>query len=212
MRAPFLFKFEPMSLIYILDLVGTFVFAISGLRLAAKKDMDLFGAAVIAFVTAVGGGTTRDLLLGNTPVSWMQDIAYPIAILAALPFTLLFKKYIVNLKRTFFIFDTIGIALFTISGMQKGLMFDLHPSLAMVMGMVSATVGGVIRDILCNEIPLIFRKEIYATACLVGALVYYLLDSYSTINNDVSYLITVAVIIAIRVLSIKFHWSLPKMK
>lgn len=201
-----------MSLIYILDLVGTFVFAISGLRLAAKKDMDLFGAAVIAFVTAVGGGTTRDLLLGNTPVSWMQDIAYPIAILAALPFTLLFKKYIVNLKRTFFIFDTIGIALFTISGMQKGLMFDLHPSLAMVMGMVSATVGGVIRDILCNEIPLIFRKEIYATACLVGALVYYLLDSYSTINNDVSYLITVAVIIAIRVLSIKFHWSLPKMK
>ena len=207
-----MFKFSSMSLIYVLDLIGTFVFAISGLRLAAKKDMDLFGAVVIAFVTAVGGGTTRDVLLGNTPVSWMQDIAYPIAILAALPFTLLFKKYIVNLKRTFFIFDTIGIALFTISGMQKGLMFDLHPSLAMVMGMVSATVGGVIRDILCNEIPLIFRKEIYATACLVGALVYYLFDAYSTVNNDVSYLITVAVIIAIRVFSIKFHWSLPKMK
>lgn len=105
-----MFKLSKMSLIYILDLIGTFVFAISGLRLAAKKDMDLFGAVVIAFVTAVGGGTTRDVLLGNTPVSWMQDIAYPIAILAALPFTLLFKKYIVNLKRTFFIFDTIGIA------------------------------------------------------------------------------------------------------
>ncbi|MEM9858160.1 MAG: trimeric intracellular cation channel family protein [Bacteroidota bacterium] len=201
-----------MSLIYALDLLGTFVFAISGLRLAAKKDMDLFGAVVVAFVTAVGGGTTRDMLIGNTPVSWMQDIAYPIAILAALPFTLLFKKYIVNLKRTFFIFDTIGIALFTISGMQKGLMFDLHPSLAMVMGMVSATVGGVIRDILCNEIPLIFRKEIYATACLLGALVYYLLDAYSNLPNDWSYIITVIVIIAVRILSIKFRWSLPKMR
>ncbi|MEM6524252.1 MAG: trimeric intracellular cation channel family protein [Bacteroidota bacterium] len=201
-----------MSLIYVLDLIGTFVFAISGLRLAAKKDMDLFGAVVVAFVTAVGGGTTRDILIGNTPVSWMQDIAYPIAILAALPFTLIFKKYIVNLKRTFFIFDTMGIALFTISGMQKGLVFDLHPSLAMVMGMVSATVGGVIRDILCNEIPLIFRKEIYATACLLGALVYYLLDAYSTLANDLSYILTVAVIIAVRILSIKFHWSLPKMK
>ncbi|MEM6359477.1 MAG: trimeric intracellular cation channel family protein [Bacteroidota bacterium] len=201
-----------MSLIYTLDLIGTFVFAISGLRLAAKKEMDLFGATVVAFVTAVGGGTTRDILIGSTPVSWMQDIAYPIAILAALPFTLVFKKYIVNLKRTFFIFDTIGIALFTISGMQKGLMFDLHPSLAMVMGMVSATVGGVIRDILCNEIPLIFRKEIYATACLLGALVYYLLDAYSSLNSNYSYLITVSVIISIRILSIKFHWSLPKMK
>ncbi|MEM1406054.1 MAG: trimeric intracellular cation channel family protein [Bacteroidota bacterium] len=201
-----------MSLIYTLDLIGTFVFAISGLRLAAKKEMDLFGATVVAFVTAVGGGTTRDILIGSTPVSWMQDIAYPIAILAALPFTLVFKKYIVNLKRTFFIFDTIGIALFTISGMQKGLMFDLHPSLAMVMGMVSATVGGVIRDILCNEIPLIFRKEIYATACLSGALVYYLLDAYSSLNSNYTYLITVSVIISIRILSIKFHWSLPKMK
>lgn len=201
-----------MSLIYTLDLIGTFVFAISGLRLAAKKEMDLFGATVVAFVTAVGGGTTRDILIGSTPVSWMQDIAYPIAILAALPFTLVFKKYIVNLKRTFFIFDTIGIALFTISGMQKGLMFDLHPSLAMVMGMVSATVGGVIRDILCNEIPLIFRKEIYATACLSGALVYYLLGAYSSLNSNYTYLITVSVIISIRILSIKFHWSLPKMK
>ncbi|MEM7108039.1 MAG: trimeric intracellular cation channel family protein [Bacteroidota bacterium] len=201
-----------MTLIYVLDLVGTFVFAISGLRLAAKKDMDLFGAAVVAFVTAVGGGTTRDILIGNTPVSWMQDIAYPIAILAALPFTLIFKKYIVNLKRTFFIFDTIGIALFTISGMQKGLVFDLHPSLAMVMGMVSATVGGVLRDILCNEIPLIFRKEIYATACLFGAFVYYLLDAYSSLANDLSYMITVIVIITVRMLSIKFRWSLPKMR
>lgn len=201
-----------MSLLYILDLIGTFVFAISGLRLAAKKDMDLFGAAVVAFVTAVGGGTTRDVLLGSHPVAWMNDINYPIAILASLPFTWLFRKYIVNLKRTFFIFDTIGIALFTISGMQKGLAFDLHPALAMVMGMVSATVGGVIRDILCNEIPLIFRKEIYATACLLGAVVYYCLDLYTALSENIIYLVTTAVIITIRIVSIRFKLSLPKMK
>ena len=201
-----------MSLLYILDLIGTFVFAISGLRLAAKKDMDLFGATVIGFVTAVGGGTTRDLLLGSNPVTWMNDVNYPVAILAALPFTILFKKYIVNLKRTFFIFDTIGIALFTISGMQKALTYDLHPGLAMLMGMVSATVGGVIRDILCNEIPLIFRREIYAMACFLGALVYYLLDRYTVIGQDIIYLLTTALIIIVRVVSIKYNLSLPKMK
>ncbi|MEL7001604.1 MAG: trimeric intracellular cation channel family protein [Bacteroidota bacterium] len=201
-----------MSVLYALDLLGTFVFATSGLRLAAKKDMDLFGAIVIAFVTAVGGGSLRDVLLGNTPVSWMKDINYAIAILLALPFTLIFRKYVIKMKRTFFIFDTIGIALFTISGMQKGLSFDLHPGLAMAMGVVSATVGGVIRDFLCNEIPLIFRKEIYATACFVGALTYYLLDLYTPLNQDVNFIVTTSMIITIRVLSIKFKWALPKMK
>ncbi len=201
-----------MSLLYILDMLGTFVFAISGLRLAAKKDMDLFGATAIASVTAVGGGSLRDVLLGSTPVSWMLDINYTIAILAALPFTLIFKKYIITLKRTFFIFDTIGIALFTISGMQKGLAFDLHPGLAMAMGVVSATVGGVIRDFLCNEIPLIFRKEIYAMACFAGALTYYLLETYSGLNQNLTYVITTLLIIVIRVLSIKFKWALPKMR
>lgn len=201
-----------MSLLYALDLLGTFVFAISGLRLAAKKDMDLFGATAIAAVTAVGGGSLRDVLLGNTPVSWMQDINYGIAILVALPFSLIFKKHIITLKRTFFIFDTIGIALFSISGMQKGLAFDLHPVLAMSMGVVSATVGGVIRDFLCNEIPLIFRKEIYATACFAGALTYYLLQAYTTLDSNWIYIITTLLIIAIRVASIKFKWALPKMR
>lgn len=200
-----------MNLLYALDLIGTFVFAISGLRLAAKKDMDLFGAAVIAFVTAVGGGTTRDVLLGATPVAWINNIDYPIAIILAVPFTLLFKKYIVNLKRTFFIFDSIGIALFTISGMQKALDFGLNPGMAMVMGMVSAVVGGVIRDILCNEIPLIFRKEIYATPCLLGAFAFYIFSELG-LNLDVNYIITTSIILIIRVVAIKYNLSMPKMK
>jgi len=200
-----------MDLLYSLDLIGTFVFAISGLRIAAKKDMDLFGATVIGFVTAVGGGTTRDVLLGSYPVAWIQDSYYPLAIILAVPFTLIFRKYIVNLKRTFFIFDTIGIALFTISGMQKALDLGLNPALAMVMGMVSAVVGGVIRDTLCNEIPLIFRKEIYATACLGGAVVFFSL-SQTAIAPNINYIITTLVIVVIRVVAIKYNLSMPKMK
>lgn len=201
-----------MSLLYTLDIIGTFVFAISGIRLAAKKKMDLFGALVIGFVTAVGGGTTRDVLLGSYPVAWVQDINLPLTIALAVPFTLIFRKYIVNLKRTFFVFDTIGIALFTISGMQKALSIGIHPALAIVMGMVSAVMGGVIRDILCNEIPLIFRKEIYATACLAGGFVFFLLDYYTPLTENIIYLITTIVIIVIRVVSIKYDLSMPKMK
>lgn len=201
-----------MSLLYALDIIGTFVFAISGIRLAAKKKMDLFGAMVIGFVTAVGGGTTRDVLLGSYPVAWVQDINLPLTIALAMPFTFIFRKYIVNLKRTFFVFDTIGIALFTISGMQKALSTGIHPALAIVMGMVSAVMGGVIRDILCNEIPLIFRKEIYATACLAGGLVFFLLDYYTSLPESIVYLITTIVIIVIRVVSIKYDLSMPKMK
>ncbi len=200
-----------MNLLYALDLIGTFVFAISGLRLAAKKQMDLFGAAAIAFVTAVGGGTTRDVILGATPVAWIQNIHYPIAIILAVPFTLIFRKYVITLKRTFFIFDSIGIALFTISGMQKALDFGLNPAMAMVMGMVSAVVGGVIRDILCNEIPLIFRKEIYATPCLLGALLFFQLSNWG-LNQDLNYIITTSFILSIRVVAIKFNLSMPRMK
>ncbi|MDX1629282.1 MAG: trimeric intracellular cation channel family protein [Fulvivirga sp.] len=200
-----------MDLLYALDLIGTFVFAISGLRLAAKKEMDLFGASVIGFVTAVGGGTTRDVLLGSYPVAWIQDTNYPLAILLAVPFTLLFRKYIVNLKRTFFVFDTIGIALFTISGMQKALDMGVHPVLSIVMGMVSAVVGGVIRDTLSNEIPLIFRKEIYATACLAGGIVFYALSQW-TLGPNINYIITILVIVIIRVIAIRYNLSMPKMK
>ncbi len=200
-----------MNLIYLLDLLGTFVFAISGLRLAAKKDMDLFGATVIACATAVGGGTTRDLLLGATPVAWITNIHYLIAITLAVPVTFLFHQYIVKLKRTIFLFDSLGIALFTIIGTEKALNYGLNPAMAIVLGMVSAVVGGVIRDILCNEIPLIFRKEIYATACLLGALFFYAFTVWG-LEKDINYLLTTTIIFTIRVVSIKLKLSIPKMK
>ncbi|MFN1835620.1 trimeric intracellular cation channel family protein [Balneola sp. MJW-20] len=200
-----------MDLIYILDLTGTFVFAISGIRMAARNDMDIFGASVIGFVTAIGGGTVRDLLLDNHPITWMSDMSYPIVILAALPFTYLAGKKLDNFTNTLFIFDTIGIALFTMTGMEKALSFGFNPFIAGTMGMISAVVGGVIRDILCREIPLIFRKEIYATACLTGAVVFYL-GIYSGLPENLNYLLTTAVIIIIRTVAIRKNLSLPKMK
>lgn len=196
------------QLIYSLDLIGTFVFAISGTLTAMNKKFDIFGAAVIAFVTAVGGGTIRDLLIGSQPVGWMLDLNYLIVIAAAVPTSFFFKMYIQKLRRTMFLFDTIGIGLFTILGLQKTLDFDLVPVVALMMGIVSAVFGGVVRDILCNEVPLIFRKEIYATACLAGGLLYLGLQ-YLGLAYHLSIWITVFFIIILRILAIKKHWSLP---
>jgi uncharacterized membrane protein YeiH len=179
--------------------------------MAAKKDLDIFGAAVIGFATAVGGGTIRDILLDSHPITWIADITYPIVILSAIPFTFLIRKRINDINKSLFLFDTIGIALFTISGMEKALEFGLNPFIAGIMGMTSAVVGGIIRDILCREVPLIFRKEIYATACLMGALVFYI-GIYFEIATTLNYLITTGVVIGIRIAAIKLDLSLPKMK
>ncbi len=200
-----------MDFIRILDLLGTFVFAISGIRMAAKKDLDLFGAAVIGFATAIGGGTTRDILLGIQPVTWMSDLTYPFVILSAIPFTYLIRNRLNDIHKPLFLFDTIGIALFTISGMEVALSLKVHPFIAGIMGMTTAVVGGIIRDVLCREVPLIFRKEIYATACLAGALVFYT-GMILGLPSPVNYLITIVIIVGIRLGAIHFDLQLPKMK
>lgn len=155
-----------MTWIYIFDLTGTFVFAISGVLIALSKKFDVVGSIIIGIVTAVGGGTIRDLLIGETPVSWLQDLNYLYVILAAVLISYLFKRQISSLSKGMFLFDTMGIGLFTIMGLQKTLDVGLSIPIAVMMGIVSAVFGGVIRDVLTNEIPLIFRKEIYATAWL----------------------------------------------
>lgn len=200
-----------MDIIYLLDLIGTFVFAISGIRIAARADMDVFGASVVGFATAIGGGTVRDLLLANHPITWMADMTYPLVILAAVPFTFLMGKRLDNFSKTIFTFDTIGIALFTIIGMEKALSFGLNPFMAGIMGMISAVFGGITRDVLCRDVPLIFQKEIYATACIAGAIIFYL-GLELNFPDNLNYLITTAVIITIRTVAIKWNLSLPKMR
>jgi len=200
-----------MNIYYILDLAGTFVFAISGIRLAAEKDMDIFGAIVIGVATAIGGGTIRDLLLGSTPVAWMQDAVYLYVIISAVILGLFFNRYIFELKNTLLVFDSIGLGIFTISGMQKALDFGLSTEYAIILGIITATGGGILRDILANEVPVILRKEIYATACFVGAILFLVLQKIG-LNNEICSLITVILILIIRTIAVKFNISFPKIK
>ena len=160
---------------FICDLLGTVAFAISGVLVAMDKKLDLFGVFIIAFVTAIGGGTLRDLLIGDTPVAWMREIAYSITIVGAVIFAILFQRRLKYLRRSLFLFDTLGIGLFTMVGIDKGLDEGLRPFFCIALGVITASFGGVLRDILCNEIPVVFRKEIYATACITGGILYFLL-------------------------------------
>lgn len=200
-----------MTILYGLDLLGTLVFAISGTLSAANKKLDLFGAYFTGFITAIGGGTLRDVILGNFPVGWISDINYLVVISTGVVLTFLFKKYIMTLKRTLFLFDTIGIGVFTIIGIEKSLSMGIHPFLSIIMGLFSAVMGGVIRDTLCNDIPLIFRKEIYATACLVGGVLFITLN-FLGVESSLNQFITIACIIVIRIICIRFKVSLPVLK
>ncbi len=193
---------------YTLDILGTIAFAISGVLVAFNKKMDLFGVLIIAFVTAVGGGTLRDLLIGNTPVSWMTDMTYTYVILGSAIFAIIFRSKINYLRTSLFLFDTIGIGLYTVVGIEKGLNAELHPIICIALGTITASFGGVIRDILCNEIPVIFRKEIYATACILGGLTYFLLNEFP-IKTDYVFVVSGLVVILVRLLAVKFKIALP---
>jgi len=196
-----------MDWIYVFNIVGVFVFAISGVLTAIDNDFDVVGSIVIGMVTAVGGGTLRDILIGETPVAWMKDVNYLLAILFAVLVSYLFKKYILKLRRGMFLFDTIGIGLFTILGMQKALEYGLETPFALLLGVISAVVGGIVRDILTNVVPLIFRREIYATACLVGGLVFLVLIRFSDFLY-INMAISMFVVFIIRYFSVKNNWSL----
>nr|WP_319493235.1 trimeric intracellular cation channel family protein [uncultured Desulfobacter sp.] len=202
-----------MTEVFILsfDYSGTFAFAVSGSLAAAEKKLDLFGAVFLGFVTAIGGGTMRDMMIGNTPVSWLHDPVYFYVIVAAVATTFLFTKTILSFAKALFFFDTIGISVFTVIGIQKGLHAGIHPPLAVMMGILTAVMGGIIRDVLCNEIPLIFHKEIYATACLAGG-VFFVLFVFINMPEPFTALISAGVIFTIRSLSVRKGWALPRFK
>lgn len=193
---------------YLLDFLGTMAFAISGVLTALNKKMDPFGVFVIAFVTAVGGGTLRDVLIGRTPVVWMRDLNYVYIIITGFFLALLFKRKLDKLRTSLFLFDTIGLGVFTLIGIERGIEIGLHPVICVALGTMTACFGGVIRDILCNEIPVIFRKEIYATICIIGGAIFFLLRELN-LAEDIISLATSGVIITIRLLAVKYRWSLP---
>lgn len=197
-----------MEITTVIDILGTIAFAISGALTAMRKKLDVFGILIIALVTSVGGGTLRDILIGKTPVGWMLNMTFVYVIFGATIVAILFRSYLKYVKRSLFLFDTIGIALYTIAGAQIATAVGLHPVVCVVLGTISACFGGVLRDILCNEIPVIFHKEIYATVCILGGSVYLLLVN-SGLPQLWAMLIAGSIIIIVRTLAVVKQWSLP---
>lgn len=196
-----------MKLILLIDILGTIAFAISGVLTALNKRLDPFGILIIAFVAAVGGGTLRDILI-DVPVAWMRNLTFVYVIFCSTIFAVIFRKRLNYIRRSLFLFDTIGIALYTIVGVEKGIAAGFHPIICVALGTMTACFGGVLRDILCNEIPIIFRKEIYATACILGAIAYFLLQ-YSPITENFIVIISGSIVIVVRLLAVYYKLSLP---
>lgn len=194
---------------FIIEVLGTIAFSMSGSFAAMQKRLDPFGVLIIAFITSVGGGTIRDLLLG-IPVFWMHDLWMCTLIFITSVFAMVFKSIEKNFKVTLFIFDSFGLGLFTIIGVQKGLNAELHPVICITLGTITGCFGGILRDILLNRIPLIFRKEIYATACIIGGTIFILLAKYTLLSYAFVQISTILLIVLIRTLAVKYHWKIPK--
>lgn len=192
----------------LIDILGTIAFTISGVLVAMNKKLDVFGVFIIAFVTAVGGGTLRDVLIGSTPVGWMKEPSYIVIILITVIISILFSNKLKHFRKSLFLFDTIGIGLYTMVGVEKGLNAGLMPIMCIALGTMTACFGGVIRDILCNEIPVIFRKEVYATICIAGGGIYFVIMQFP-VNSEIAYAVAIVSIIVMRLLAVKFKISLP---
>lgn len=191
-----------------LDLIGTFAFALSGIRWASGKNIDWFGAYVIGLVTAIGGGTTRDLLLDVTPF-WMEDARYLLTTGVALLAIITLKDRLFKWGNTLFLFDAIGLGLFTITGISKSIEAGLPIWACIMMGTITGSIGGVLRDIIINEVPLLFRKDLYAVACILGGIVYFVSYYFSVPFYE---LIAASTVIVIRIIAVKFHLQLPILK
>ena len=199
-----------MNFINFVDYAGTFAFAISGIRLASAKGFDWFGAYVVGLVTAIGGGTTRDILLDVTPF-WMQQPSYLIITGIALLCVIAFGRQLIRLNNTFFIFDAIGLGLFVVVGIERSIQAGFPFWVSIIMGMITGSVGGIMRDILINEVPLIFRKDIYALACVLGGIVFYVCSEFG-IPSEITQVLSATSVILMRIIAVRFHLGLPALK
>ncbi|QTY28087.1 trimeric intracellular cation channel family protein [Flavobacterium sp. CS20] len=197
-----------MDFIFVLDILGVIAFSISGVLVAMRKGLDVFGILIIAFVTSVGGGTLRDVLI-KANVSWLNNMTYVYVILITTIFAILLRNKLNYLRKSLFLFDTFGIGLYTVVGIEKAISAGLPPVICVAFGTMSACFGGVIRDILCNDIPVIFHKEIYATACILGGFAYFAL-TYFNLSQDLIFIISGVVVIAVRISAVVFKISLPR--
>lgn len=195
----------------IIDIAGTFAFTVSGAFAAMQKKLDPFGVIVIAFVTAIGGGTLRDMLIGNFPVRWLTNETLVTIIFVSAIASMFFKNYLKQLTITLLVFDALGLGLFTIIGIEAGLEKNLSMGICIALGTITASFGGVIRDVLLNNVPLIFQKEIYALAAVLGGLFYFLLKQ-TNLDADIAKIAAILAIFAIRMIAVKWSLSLPQFK
>ena len=193
----------------IIDILGTFAFAVSGVFSAMERKLDPFGTLIISFVTAIGGGTIRDILVGNFPVNWLHNDTAVLVILVSAVLTMLFGSYLKHFTLSLFLFDALGLGLFTIVGLEIGIKHSFSPGICVALGTISACFGGVLRDVLLNKVPLIFQKEIYALACIIGGAIYYFLY-HSAVDNNVSRVACILLVFFIRVIAFRFKLSLPR--
>lgn len=197
------------SFLNIIDILGTIAFAVSGAFSAMERKLDPFGVVILAFVTAIGGGTLRDVLIGNVPVAWLRNDVTALVILATAFITLFFGQYVKQFQKTLFLFDALGLGVFTLIGLEKGLRMQLSPGICIALGTITACFGGVIRDVLLNNVPLIFQREIYASACILGGTLYLLLQK-TAIPNDWNTIIAILSIVFIRIIAIRYKLMLPR--
>lgn len=200
-----------MSVLYLLDLFGTFAFALSGALVAIKKEMDLFGVIVLALVTAVGGGTIRDTLLGNTPVFVLLDPNYVYVSLAGALTTFLFYRQLFRINSIILIADAFGLGTFVCIGVSKALGANISFTGAVILGVTTAVMGGIIRDILAREIPAVLTRDFYAMTCVLGGLLYVTLYHYHITEEHIM-LLTAGFIIILRLIAIKYKWNFIKVK
>jgi uncharacterized membrane protein YeiH len=197
-----------LGFLHAIDILGTFSFAVSGAFFAMEKKLDPFGVLILSFVTAIGGGTLRDIMIGNLPVGWLRNETATMVIFVGAIGSMFFSQWLKKLNTTLFLFDALGLGLFTIIGIQKGMELNFSVGVCVALGTITASFGGVIRDVLLNNVPLVFRKEIYALASIIGGLIYYLLTK-TALNDDAAKIICILLIFGIRLLAVKYKLSLP---
>lgn len=191
-----------------IDLMGIAAFSISGVFAAMEKRLDIFGIFIIAFITAIGGGTIRDVIIGDFPVSWMRSKNYSIVIFLSAAIAILLYRVIKDYAKTLLVFDSIGLGFFTVLGIHKGVEFNFSMGLCVALGTITACFGGLIRDITLNQIPHIFHKEIYATACILGGILYFILLQ-TTLPEAARDVTCISIIVLVRLIAVKYNWSLP---
>lgn len=196
------------EIIYLLNLLGVAACAVAGTIVAKRKSADILGSIFVAFISGIGGGTFRDILLDNHPMFWMVEPGYLVVITVVSLITQVLFHYVEQINRPLVLFDALGAAAFTVIGIEIGLAHHVSPTVATLMGISTAAAGGVMRDIVCNDMPILLRKEVYITPCLIGAITYFAF-SYLAVADGIKQLLVIAIIFTIRMLAVYRNWQLP---